>query len=144
MPDAQLNGHPTERLANNVNISFRGVRGDELVAALDKAGIAASAGGACGSSTWEPSHVLLAMGVPLSRAVGGLRLTVGPENTDEEIDYALSVLRGVVERLRAPLGAQDPRPPRPARPSLVPLRSGEDFAAKARPVVTRNVKSFPS
>jgi cysteine desulfurase len=72
-----------------------------LVTALDAVGIAASAGSACTSSVWEPSHVLVAMGVPLARAIGSLRLTAGPENTDEDIDHTLSVLPGIVERLRA-------------------------------------------
>jgi cysteine desulfurase len=100
MPGSRLNGHPEDRLASNVNISFRGVRGDQLVAALDKAGIAASAGAACGSLTWEPSHVLLAMGLGMPDAVGGLRLTVSPENTTEEIDALLDVLPGAVNQLR--------------------------------------------
>jgi cysteine desulfurase len=100
MPDARLNGEAGNRLANNVNISFRGVRGDQLVTALDKTGIAASAGAACGSSTWEPSHVLLAMGLGMPDAVGGLRLTLSPENTTAEIDELLRVLPGAVHHLR--------------------------------------------
>ncbi len=63
--------------------------------------MAASAGSACTSATWEPSHVLVAMGVPLARAVAALRLTVGPDNTDEDIDYLLSVLPSVVAQSRA-------------------------------------------
>ena len=106
VPKTELSGHPQRRLANNAHFTFEGVEADALVAALDGAGIAASAGSACTSSVWEPSHVLVAMGVPLARAIGSLRLTVGPENTDESIDYALSVLSGVIERLRAsPSGA---------------------------------------
>jgi cysteine desulfurase len=101
VPGAELSGHPQSRLANNAHLTFDGVEADAVVAALDDDGIAASAGSACTSSVWEPSHVLVAMGVPLSRAVGSLRLTVGPENTDEEIDRALSVLPGIVERVRA-------------------------------------------
>jgi cysteine desulfurase len=101
IPGAELGGHPQSRLANNAHLTFDGVEGDAVVAALDGEGIAASAGSACTSSVWEPSHVLVAMGVPLSRAIGSLRLTVGPENTDEEIDHALSVLPGIVARLRA-------------------------------------------
>ena len=100
IPDARLNGHPEARLPNNVNVSFRDVRGDQVVSALDKAGIAASAGAACGSSTWEPSHVLLAMGLSMPEAVGGLRLTVSPENSDADIDELMSVLPGAVNRLR--------------------------------------------
>lgn len=101
VPDSRLNGHPTERLANNVNLSIRGVRGDELVKALDKANIAASAGAACGSSTWEPSHVLLAMGLSMPDAVGGLRLSLAPSNTEAELDELLRVLPGAVSKLRA-------------------------------------------
>ena len=100
IPDASLNGYPEARLPNNVNVSFRDVRGDQVVAALDKAGIAASAGAACGSSTWEPSHVLLAMGLSMPEAVGGLRLTVSPENSNADIDALMSVLPGAVNRLR--------------------------------------------
>jgi cysteine desulfurase len=101
VPGAELSGHPQSRLANNAHLTFDGVEADAVVAALDGAGIAASAGSACTSSVWEPSHVLVAMGVPLSKAIGSLRLTVGPENTDEEIGYALSVLPGIVDCLRA-------------------------------------------
>ncbi len=104
IPDARLNGHPTERLANNVNVSFRGVRGDELVLALDSQGIAASAGAACGSSTWEPSHVLLAMGLSMPEAVGGLRLSLSTETTEDEVDALLRVLPDAVRSLR-PLAA---------------------------------------
>jgi cysteine desulfurase len=105
IPGADLSGHPQSRLVNNAHFTFEGVEADALLAALDEAGIAGSAGSACTSSVWEPSHVLVAMGVPLSKAIGSLRLTVGPENTDEEMDNALSVLGDVVERLRAPLRA---------------------------------------
>ena len=103
IPGADLSGHPQSRLANNAHFTFEGVEADALLAALDEAGIAGSAGSACTSSVWEPSHVLVAMGVPLSKAIGSLRLTVGPENTDEEMDNALSVLGDIVERLRAAL-----------------------------------------
>ncbi len=101
VPDARLNGHPSQRLANNVNISFRGVRGDALVKALDKAGFAVSAGAACGSSTWEPSHVLLAMGLSMSEAVGGLRITLSPETTEEDLASLIKVLPGCVAGLRS-------------------------------------------
>jgi cysteine desulfurase len=104
IPDSRLNGDSVERLAGNVNVSFRGVRGDQLVLALDREGIAASAGAACGSSTWEPSHVLLAMGLSMPDAVGGLRLTLSGETTDCDIDEVLRVLPGAVRDLR-PLAA---------------------------------------
>jgi cysteine desulfurase len=100
VPDSRLNGHPTERLANNANISFRGVRGDALVKALDRAGFAVSAGAACGQSTWEPSHVLLAMGLSMPEAVGGLRLTLSGETTDQDVDAVLEALPGAVAGLR--------------------------------------------
>jgi cysteine desulfurase len=102
VPDSRLNGHPSERLAGNVNLSFRGVRGDELVLALDRAGIAASAGAACGSNTWEPSHVLLAMGLSMPDAVGALRLTIGPSNTAADVQHVLAVLPDIVASLRTP------------------------------------------
>jgi cysteine desulfurase len=104
VPDSHLNGDPVNRLSNNVNVSIPGVRGDQLVLALDKAGIAASAGAACGSSTWEPSHVLLAMGLSMPEAVGGLRLTLGLETTDVDADAVLATLPRVVDQLR-PLAA---------------------------------------
>jgi len=101
VPAATLNGHPEQRLPNNAHFSFEGAESDDLLAALDKRGVAASAGSACTSATWEPSHVLVAMGVPLRRAVAALRLTVGPDNTDEEIDYTLSALPEVVAESRS-------------------------------------------
>jgi len=101
VPGAKLTGHPEKRLPNNAHFSFEGAESDTMLAALDDLGVAASAGSACTSATWEPSHVLTAMGMPLSRAAGVLRLTCGPENTQEEIDYVLSVLPGVVAESRA-------------------------------------------
>jgi cysteine desulfurase len=100
IPDALLTGDPVDRLHSIVSISFRGVRGDQLVLALDKEGIAASAGAACGSSTWEPSHVLLAMGLGMPDVVGGLRLSLSLGTTDDEIDQVIAVLPRVVEQLR--------------------------------------------
>lgn len=101
LPAATLNGHPQQRLPNNAHFSFEGAESDDMLAALDKRGVAASAGSACTSATWEPSHVLVAMGVPLARAVAALRLTVGPDNTDDEVDYLLSLLPQVVAESRA-------------------------------------------
>lgn len=101
VPAARLNGHSETRLPNNAHFSFEGAQSDDMLVALDKMGIAASAGSACTSATWEPSHVLVAMGLPLSQAVAALRLTVGPDNTDEDVDYLLSVLPEVVSRSRA-------------------------------------------
>ncbi len=101
IPGAELTGHPEMRLPNNAHFSFEGAESDVMLAALDKAGIAASAGSACNSATWEPSHVLGAIGMPLRKAFGVLRLTVGPENTEEEIDHVLAVLPGIVAKSRA-------------------------------------------
>ena len=94
-----LNGHPLARLPNNVNFSFPGVDGEALVLALDERGIAASAGSACAHVSWEPSHVLLAMGRTLEEASGGLRLTLGRDTTDDDIDVALRVVPEVVAGL---------------------------------------------
>jgi cysteine desulfurase len=96
-----LNGHPERRLANNVNVSFDGADARDLLSGLDEAGIACSAGAACGATTLEPSHVLLAMGVPLERAVSTLRFSVGHETTASDIDGVLAALPAIVERSRA-------------------------------------------
>lgn len=101
VPGAFLTGHPDRRLPNNLHFSFEGAESDTMLAALDRHGIAASAGSACTSATWEPSHVLTALGMPLRRAVGALRLTVGPENTEEEIDRVLAILPQIVAESRA-------------------------------------------
>lgn len=101
VPGAELNGHPDRRLVNNVSISFDGADARDLLAGLDAEGIACSAGAACGSTTLEPSHVLLAMGVPLERAVSTLRLTVGHETTEDDIGYVLAKLPAIVEASRA-------------------------------------------
>jgi cysteine desulfurase len=101
VPGAKLTGHPGQRLPNNAHFSFAGAESDSMLAGLDRLGIAASAGSACTSATWEPSHVLTAIGMPPSRAAGVLRLTCGPENTENEIDHVLSVLPDVVADSRA-------------------------------------------
>ena len=100
-PDARLNGHPTERLPHNLHLCFPGIEGESLVEALDARGIECSAGAACTSATWEPSHVLLAMNVPLELAIGSLRMTLWPSITEAEIDYIASVLPQAVAQLRA-------------------------------------------
>ena len=106
IPDTRLNGHPTERLPNNVNIAFRYVEGESILLLLDAQGIAASSGSACTSASLEPSHVLLAIGLPHEIAHGSLRLTLGQDTTEDDVDHVLSVLPGVIERLRemSPLG----------------------------------------
>ncbi len=99
-PDARLNGHPTERLPHNLHICFPGVEGESLVEALDHAGIECSAGAACTSATWEPSHVLLSMGVPLDLAIGSLRMTLWPSLTVAQIDYVAQQIPVALEQLR--------------------------------------------
>ncbi|MCH8309529.1 MAG: cysteine desulfurase NifS [Chloroflexi bacterium] len=96
-----LNGHPTQRLPNNVNISFEAVEGEPILLGLDFAGISASSGSACSSASLEPSHVLLAIGLAAELAQGSLRITLGKDNTDEDVDYLLSVIPDLVNRLRA-------------------------------------------
>lgn len=97
----RLNGHRTLRLPGNANFSFEYVEGESLLLSLDLAGIAASSGSACTSGSLEPSHVLLSIGLPHEVAHGSLRLTIGRENTKEDIDFVLTVLPDIVKRLRA-------------------------------------------
>jgi len=101
VPNSALNGHPGQRLANNVSISFDGADARDLLPALDEVGIALSAGAACGATTLEPSHVLLAMGVPLERAAATLRFSLGHDTTSEDIEYVLAKLPAIVEASRA-------------------------------------------
>jgi cysteine desulfurase len=101
IPGTRLNGHPEHSLPHIVNFSFAAIEGESLVMKLDAAGIAASTGSACSSPNLEPSHVLVAIGVPLSMAHGSLRISTGRETTDADIDRLLDVLPGVVEELRA-------------------------------------------
>lgn len=109
IPYVKLNGHPEIRMPNNVNFSFRFIEGESLLLSLDMKGIAGSSGSACTSGSLDPSHVLLAMGLTHEIAHGSLRLTLGKDNNDEEIDYVLQVLPEIVERLRAmsPLYAKE-------------------------------------
>ncbi len=97
----QLNGHPVHRLPNNVNISIRGVEGEPVLLGLDFAGICASSGSACSSASLEPSHVLLAIGLTAEMAQGSLRITLGRDNTEEDVDYLLSVLPDMIGKLRS-------------------------------------------
>jgi len=96
-----LMGHPENRLPNNANIAFEYVEGEGILLGLDMEGIAASSGSACSTGSSDPSHVLLAMGVEPGMARGTVRLTLGHENTEEDVDRVLRVLPGIVERLRA-------------------------------------------
>ena len=100
IPDVKLNGHPTLRLPNNVNYSIRYIEGESILLMLDINGIAASSGSACTSGSLDPSHVLLAMGLPHEIAHGSLRLTLSEFTTQEEIDYVLDILPQVIQRLR--------------------------------------------
>lgn len=100
IPYTRLNGHPTERLPGNVNVSVRYIEGEGLLLRLDLAGIAASSGSACTSGSLDPSHVLLAIGLPHEIAHGSLRLSLSDVNTEAEVDEVLRVLPGVVKDLR--------------------------------------------
>jgi cysteine desulfurase len=100
IPDCVLNGHPTQRLPNNVNFSFENVEGEPILLGLDMAGIAASSGSACSSGSLEPSHVLLALGQSAELARGSLRITLGKENTEEEVEYLIKELVELVQQLR--------------------------------------------
>lgn len=95
-----LNGHPTQRLPNNVNISLEFVEGESILLNLDLMGIAASTGSACSSSVLEASHVLLALGLPHESAHSSLRLSLGQETTEKDIDYVLEKLPQIVNKLR--------------------------------------------
>ena len=96
----RLNGHPRKRLPNNVNISIDFVEGESMLLNLDLEGICASTGSACSSSSLEPSHVLLALGLPAEQAHGSLRFTLGRENTEADVERVLEVLPGIVAGLR--------------------------------------------
>ncbi len=100
IPYCKLNGHPEKRLPNNTNISFRFIEGESLLIMLDMEGIAASSGSACTSGSLDPSHVLLAIGLPHEIAHGSLRLTLSEETTKEDIDYTVDAIKRIVERLR--------------------------------------------
>ncbi len=100
IPYSRLNGHRTERLPNNANFSFQFVEGESLLIKLDMKGICASSGSACTSGSLDPSHVLLAIGLPHEIAHGSLRLTLGEETTKEDIDYVIGTLKEIVSGLR--------------------------------------------
>lgn len=100
IPYTRLNGHSKKRLPNNVNISFQFVEGESILIMLDMAGICASSGSACTSGSVDPSHVLLAIGLPHEIAHGSLRLTIGYENTKEEMDAVVDNLKRIITNLR--------------------------------------------
>lgn len=101
IPYTRLNGDKDRRLPNNANFSFQFIEGESLLIMLDMAGICGSSGSACTSGSLDPSHVLLAIGLPHEIAHGSLRLTLGEDNTMEEMDYVVDKVKGIVERLRA-------------------------------------------
>lgn len=100
VPDAKLNGHRIMRLPGNAHFCFRFIEGESLLLNLDVKGVSASSGSACTSGSLEPSHVLLALGLPHEMAQGSLRLTLDEENTGEEVDYVLDILPDIVKKLR--------------------------------------------
>ena len=100
IPHTRLNGHPEKRLPGNFNVSFEYIEGESILLWLDDEGICASTGSACTSGTLEPSHVLLATGLPVEVSHGSLRLTLGDVNTEDDVDTVLEVLPKVVSRLR--------------------------------------------
>ncbi|HMA37041.1 MAG TPA: cysteine desulfurase family protein [Chloroflexia bacterium] len=118
IPDAHLQGHPTERLPNNAAFCFAGVSGEDLLLRLDLAGICASSGSACTSGSTKPSHVLTACGTPLDLARGSLRLTLGTDNTADDVDYTLDTLEQIVSELRTRL------PHAPARTAVGATATG--------------------
>jgi len=106
VPEVRLNGHPTQRLPGTLNVCFRHVESESIVLALDLKGVGVSAGSACTSGNVEPSHVLVAMGLPLDWAVGAVRFSLGRATSVEDVDYVLDVLPSIVSRLRAMMPTQ--------------------------------------
>jgi len=101
IPYSFLNGHPTKRLPDNVSVRYSFIEGESMLLSLDMNGVYASSGSACTAKTLEPSHVLLAIGLKHEEAHGSLMFTLGKENTEEEVDYAASLMPEIVKRLRA-------------------------------------------
>jgi len=99
--NVRLNGHPTNRLPGNINFCFEFIEGESMLLNLDMEGVAASSGSACTSGSLEPSHILLAIGLPPEIAHGSLRLTLGKDNTEEEVDYVIDILPQIIEKLRS-------------------------------------------
>ena len=100
IPESYLNGHPTRRLPNNVNVRFSYIEGESLILSLDMEGVACSSGSACTSKTLEPSHVLLATGLRHEEAHGSLLSTLGKQNIEDDVEYVLGLLPDIVKRLR--------------------------------------------
>ncbi|MGB2705520.1 MAG: cysteine desulfurase family protein [Candidatus Omnitrophota bacterium] len=100
IPDVRFNGHPTDCLAGTLNVSFDGAEGEAILLYLDQEGIAVSTGSACASASLDPSHVLLAMGVPVEQAHGSIRISMGRENTIKDVEYVIDILPKVIEKIR--------------------------------------------
>ncbi len=100
IPDVSFNGHPTDCLASTLNVSFAGAEGESILLYLDLEGIAVSTGSACASGSLDPSHVLLATGTPVEQAHGSIRMSLGRENTMEDVAYVLDKLPGIIGRIR--------------------------------------------
>ena len=100
VPYCRLNGDAQKRVPNNINISFQFIEGESLLIMLDMAGICASSGSACTSGSLDPSHVLLAIGLPHEIAHGSLRMTIGEETTKEDMDYVVDNIKEIVTKLR--------------------------------------------
>ena len=100
IPRSILNGHKTDRLPNTSNISFEYVEGEAILLHLDRYGICASSGSACTSGSLEPSHVLRAMGVPFTAAHGSIRFSLSVYNTEEDVDYVIENMPGIIGGLR--------------------------------------------
>lgn len=101
IPYAKLNGDPEKRLPNNVNFCFRFVEGESVLIMLDQKGICASSGSACTSGSLDPSHVLLAIGLPHEIAHGSIRMTISEETTMEDADYTVDSMKAIIDRLRS-------------------------------------------
>ena len=100
IPDTILTGDPLNRIPGHVSLCFKYVEGESILLMLDQLGIMASSGSACTSGSLDPSHVLLAIGLPHEIAPGSVRLSLGRTNTQEDVDYVVQVLPGIIERLR--------------------------------------------
>jgi cysteine desulfurase len=101
IPNSRLNGHRTNRLPNNVNVGFEFIEGESMLILLDQKGICGSSGSACTSGSLDPSHVLLAIGLPHEKAHGSLRLTLSEETTEEDVDFVIEQVKANVDRLRS-------------------------------------------
>jgi cysteine desulfurase len=110
IPQVRLNGHPEKRLPGNANFCFDYIEGESILLSLDIIGVAGSSGSACTSGSLDPSHVLLAIGLPAGIAHGSLRLTIGKQTTVEDINYVVDNLIQIIERLRkmSPINADCP------------------------------------